>query len=129
MADDPEWFVQILDLQLQRNPEMLAGLRRQGIDDDAPVRLEFFYLAPGEAEARDLVAFLRQQTDYQVQAFERRAGIDESIPWLVVGMTQPTPVSLDLVNAWTEWMVAAGAEQGPCAFDGWGAQAASSPGP
>jgi Regulator of ribonuclease activity B len=125
MTDDREWFVRILDLQLERNPEMLAELRGQGVAEDAPVRLEFFYLAPGEDEARGLVAFLRLETDYEVRAFERREGMDENTPWLVVGITQPTPVSLELVNDWTEWMVAAGAEMGPAAFDGWDVQAAS----
>jgi len=123
MADDPEWFERILDLQLELNPERLAELQRQGVDEDTPVRLEFFYLAPDEPEARSLVAFLRQQTDYQVQAFERREGMDRNSPWLVVGMTQPTPVSLGLLHDWAQWMVAAGVEHGPCAFDGWSAQA------
>lgn len=122
MADEPEWFERIYELALQTNPETLADLRRRGVDEATPVRLEFFYLAPGEDEARQLVAFLREQTDYDVQAFERREFMDENTPWLVVGMTQPTPVSLELVNDWTEWMVAAGAELGPCAFDGWEAQ-------
>ena len=49
--------------------------------------------------------------------------MDENSPWLVVGMTQPTPVSLELLDDWAQWMVAAGAERGPCAFDGWSAEA------
>ena len=79
-------------------------------------------MSPGEAEARSLVTFLRGETDYDVQAFERREGMDENTPWLAVGLTQPTPLSLDLVREWTVWMVAAGAEKGPCAFDGWAPQ-------
>ncbi len=70
MTDDPEWFVRILDLQPQQNPEALADLRRQGTDENTSVRLEFFYLAPGEPEARGLTAFLRRETDYEVRAFD-----------------------------------------------------------
>lgn len=123
MTDEPEWFERILELQLQMNREKLTELRGQGIEEDTTVRLEFFYLAPGESEAWALVAFLGEETDYDVRAFERREGMDENTPWLVVGMTQPTPLSLDLLDDWAEWMVAAGAVKGPCAFDGWGAQA------
>ena len=123
MADDPEWFEQILDLQLEQNPELLAELHRQGVDDDTPLRLEFSYLAAGEPEARNLAAFLRQETDYDVRAFERREDMDHNSPWLVIGMTQPTLVSLELLHDWAQWMVAAGVEHGPCAFDGWSAQA------
>jgi hypothetical protein len=123
MTDEREWFEQLLDLQLEQNASALDKLREEGLAEDAPVRLEFFYAAPGEPEARSLVAFLRTETDYTVDAFERREGMDANTPWLVVGMTQPTPVSLELLNDWTEWMIAAGAEKGPCAFDGWDAEA------
>ena len=124
MVEAPEWFERILDLQLERNPEMLADLQRSGIDLDVPLRLEFLYLAPGEPEARELVAFLRLETDYVVRAFERREGMSESRPWFVVGITQPTPLSLELLNEWSQWMVAAGATYGPCAFDSWSAETA-----
>jgi len=97
MADDREWFERILDLQLERNPRP-GGARATRVDEDTHVRLEFFYVSPGEAEARSLVRFLRDETDYDVQAFERREGMDENTPWLVVGLTQPTPLSLDLVH-------------------------------
>jgi Regulator of ribonuclease activity B len=119
MTDEREWFEELLDLQLEKNPDTIAELHDEGLDEEALVRLEFFYAAPGEVEARNLVAFLREETDYTVEPFARREGMDENTPWLVVGMTQPTPLTLDLVNAWTEWMIAAGAEKGPCAFDGW----------
>jgi hypothetical protein len=122
MTDEREWFEQLFDLQLEQNASALDKLHEEGLAEDAPVRLEFFYAAPGEPEARNLVAFLRTETDYTVEAFERRDGMDANTPWLVVGMTQPTPVSLELLNEWTEWMIAAGAEKGPCAFDGWDAE-------
>ncbi len=123
--EETQWFVKILDLQLEKNVQTLQALHAEGVGEHTPARLDFVYLAPGEAEARSLVAFLREETDYQVEAFERREDMDENTPWLVVGMTQPTALTLDLINAWTEWMVAAGAEQGPAAFDGWDAQPAA----
>jgi hypothetical protein len=42
--------------------------------------------------------------------------------WVVTGTTQPTKVSLDILNDWVESMVAAGFDR-DCAFDGWGAGA------
>jgi hypothetical protein len=27
-----------------------------------------------------------------------------------------------MLDDWVEWMIAAGASEGPCAFDGWAAQ-------
>ncbi len=41
---------------------------------------------------------------------------------MVIGKTQPTTVSLDILNEWVRSMVLAGAEKGPCEFDGWGAE-------
>ncbi len=119
MADEPEWYEQILELQLRRNEESWARFREHGIDRQQ-LRLGFVYLAPGESEGRQLAAFLREQTDYVVEVHAR--GDDAEPAWLVVGHTQPTLVSLELLDDWVEWMVAAGAAEGPCAFDGWAAQ-------
>ncbi len=120
MADEPEWYEQIFELQLRRNEESWARFRENGIDRQQ-LRLGFVYLAPGESEGRQLAAFLREQTDYVVEVHAQ--GDDAEPAWLVVGHTQPTFVSLELLNDWVEWMVAAGAAEGPCAFDGWAAQA------
>ena len=87
------------------------------------LRLGFIYLAVGEPEAQALVDFLRSETDYEVAARPRprdAAGAEQS--WLVIGTTQPTAVTLDMLDEWVEWMIAAGAAEGPCAFDGWAAQ-------
>jgi hypothetical protein len=40
--------------------------------------------------------------------------------WIVTGWTRETAL---ILNQWVAWMVTAGAEHGPCKFDGWGAQA------
>ena len=121
-----EWYEQLLSLQLRTNREIWVALQEHAAGD-AELRLGFRYLAPGEAEARSLVAFLGEETDYDIEARP-----DDNDPaengdgsWLVIGTTQPTPVSLELLDSWVEWMIAAGAVEGPCAFDGWAAQLVS----
>jgi hypothetical protein len=113
-----EWYEQLLELQLERNRDTWAELREHDVEDDMLLRLGFLYLAPGKDEAKSVVAFLRAETDYDVRARTR----PEDGAWVVVGTTQPTPVSLERLDAWVEWMIAAGAAEGPCAFDAWAAQ-------
>jgi hypothetical protein len=113
-----EWYEQLLELQLERNRDVWAELREHDVEDDMLLRLGFVYLAPGHAEAKSVVAFLRAETDYEVRARTR----PEDGAWVVIGTTQPTPVSLARLDDWVEWMIAAGAAEGPCAFDSWAAQ-------
>jgi hypothetical protein len=118
-----EWYDRLLELQLRKNLEIWTQLERHGIAADSELRLGFVYVAPGEAQARSLVGFLERETDYDVDA---RAREDESDPeWVVIGMTQPTPLTRERLDDWVEWMIAAGAAEGPCAFDGWAAQMVS----
>ena len=118
-----EWYDELLEQQLSRNRDLWASLREHGLEEATTLRLGFIYVAPGVAEADQLVAFLREETDYDVSARERPGEAAEADPdWVVTGMTQPTPVSLELLDDWCEWMIAAGAAEGPCAFDGWAAQ-------
>jgi len=120
MSDDREWYEQLLELQLRANPAIWRKLEEDyGVTEETELRLAFIYLAPGEEEAERLAAFLREETDYDVEVRERPMGFFEKTETLVLGATQPTAVSLSTINAWVEWMVAAGAAEGPCAFDGW----------
>lgn len=121
MSHEPEWYEQLVELQLSQNPAAWASFQAQGLDR-RELRLGFVYLAPGEGAAQDLAAFLRAQTDYDVEVHAQRVGDAPTPAWLVVGATQPTFVTLDLLDDWVQWMVAAGAAEGPCAFDGWAAQ-------
>jgi hypothetical protein len=123
--EEPEWYERILDMQLRENPGVWARFQEHGLHE-MELRLGFIYLAPGEEEAQQLAGFLREETDYEVEVRSQRARRLAKPEWFVVGATQPTPVSLDLLNEWVEWMVAAGAVEGPCAFDGWAAQALES---
>ncbi len=117
-----EWYEQLLEHQLERNREVWTGLRAGGLEDGTELRLGFVYVAPGVAEADQLVAFLHEETDYDVTSRERPGGDDGEPERVVIGTTQPTPVTLELLDDWCEWMIAAGAAEGPCAFDGWAAQ-------
>ena len=119
MSDERPWYEQLLDLQLLANPAIFERLREHGLTDETQLRLGFVYLAPGEEEAQRLAAFLEQETDYNIEARRRRKGWLEEPEWLVGGATQPAPLTLETIDAWTEWMIAAGAAHGPCAFDGW----------
>ncbi|HEV7805348.1 MAG TPA: ribonuclease E inhibitor RraB [Solirubrobacteraceae bacterium] len=122
MSEEREWYEQLLELQLRANPAILEQLRELGVTDETQMRLGFIYLAPGEQEAQRLEAFLGEQTDYETQTRRRRRGLFEHSEWLVVGATQPTAITRETIDAWVEWMVAAGAAEGPCAFDGWTAE-------
>lgn len=118
-----EWYEQLLEHQLSRNRDIWARLREHGLEHDSELRLGFVYVAPSEGEAEALVAYLREQTDYEVNARLRPGDDGDAEPdWAVIGSTQPTPISLELLDDWCEWMIAAGAAEGPCAFDGWAAQ-------
>lgn len=123
MGEEVQWYEKILDLQLRENAQVWRSFEEQGLTN-ASLRLGFIYMAPGETEARHLSRFLREQTDYEVKVSSQVNPHDNVTDWLVIGATQPTEVSLDLLNDWVEWMVAAGAVEGPCAFDGWAAQVA-----
>jgi hypothetical protein len=124
VAEEPEWYEAILELQLSRNPEAWAQFCDEGLDEEE-LRLGFIYLAPSEDAAHDLARFLWGETDYEVEVHERPVGEASEPTWLVVGATQPATLSLETLDAWVQWMVAAGASEGPCAFDGWAAQAMS----
>jgi hypothetical protein len=123
-ANEPEWYEQLLALALERNPGLWDELREQGMTDDSELRLAFLYVAPGEAEAEQLADFLRAQTDYEVRAHSQRENPRAEREWFVAGVTQPAILDLETVDAWVEWMIAAGAASGPCAFDGWAGQVA-----
>jgi hypothetical protein len=105
------------------NPQTWAALQEHGIGESSDLRLDFFYVAAGQVEAEALGEFLRDETDYHVDVHGIKKGMLSKKQWSVKGSTQPTTVSLDILNQWVTWMVAAGAEHGGCEFDGWGAQA------
>ncbi|MGI8730176.1 MAG: hypothetical protein ACR2LK_09345 [Solirubrobacteraceae bacterium] len=119
MSDEQEWFERLLDQQLRANPGIWKMLEGHGVTERTPLRLCFIYLAPGEAQARRLVDFIQAETDYELEAREQDKGRLAKSEWVVAGATQPTAVTRETIDSWVQWMVAAGAAEGPCAFDGW----------
>jgi hypothetical protein len=118
--DDEARLVQAVNRQLLKNLVTWGELQEQGAGEQPELRLTFAYVAPGEAQAERLAAFLGAETDYELHV--RRRGRVGGRRWFVAGATQPAPVKLEMLNAWTEWMIAAGAEHGACRFDGWAPQ-------
>lgn len=118
---DPNAFlVKAVNAQLLENIRIWGELQEQDAGAAPELRLTFVFLAAGERAAERLAAFLRAETDYELHVRSRgRVGKRE---WFLAGATRPAPVDLDTLNAWTEWMIAAGAEHGPAAFDGWAPQ-------
>lgn len=119
LSDEQEWFERLLDQQLRANPGIWKMLGEHGVTEQTPLRLCFIYVAPSEAQARQLVEFVRAETDYDVDAREQAKGSARRTEWVVAGATQPTAVDRETIDRWVQWMVAAGAAHGPCAFDGW----------
>jgi hypothetical protein len=103
------------------NPQTWNAMVGRGVTMETPLRLDFAYAAPGEEEANQLSGFLRRETDYTVHVNFAQEGAVSSRVWFVEGNTNETQLSLDTLNEWVRWMVLAGAENGDCEFDGWGA--------
>lgn len=108
--------------QLAMNKQTWETLQEVGVTEESELRLDFFYVAPGDQPAHALAAFLQAETDYDVQVVSSGGGFLKKKAWSVTGSTQPTKVSADVLDDWVTWMVAAGFNEG-CEFDGWGAQA------
>src|SRR4051812_22965574 len=104
------------------NRQTWQALQDHGVTEDSKLRLDFFYVAPGEEEANALAQFIREETDYDVRVSSSGGGFLKKKAWAVNGTTQDTEVSLDILDDWVRWMVAAGEAHGGCDFDGWGAE-------
>lgn len=116
-------FRAVLSNQLGMNPQTWKLLTDRGVTHETALRLDFAYAAPGEKEATQLSVFLQRKTDYTVRTTSaKKGGALSRKSWSVVGTTNPTALSLNLLNEWVRWMVLAGHENGQCEFDGWGAQ-------
>jgi hypothetical protein len=122
VSPTPDWAETVLARQLAMNAPTWAALQEHGADAASVLTLEYFYRPSGQAEAEQLAAFLRTDTDYDVDVVSQNRGLFGN-GFSVLGKTQPAGVSLEILNDWVRWMVIAGVENGPCEFDGWGAQA------
>jgi hypothetical protein len=124
---EPAVLQRMLDVQVLHNIRIWGELLEQGVTEGTEMGLIFVCLAPGEAEAKGLRGFLSGETDYELHV--RRQGRIGKREWFVAGATRPAPMSLDTLNQWAEWMIAAGAANGPCAFRGWEPRVGDDPRP
>src|SRR5689334_15035007 len=97
-----DWVDDAIAHQIKMNARTWATLQSYGVGETTEITLDFFYDAPSEHSAWELAAFLRQETDYEVRVTKDG----------VKGSTQPTLVSLEILNQWVSWMISAGAEHG-----------------
>lgn len=98
-----------------RNELAWKTLAAKGYSEGTPVKISFFFSAADEKKAEELSAFLAQEARFSARAVFEDGG------WGVAGATQEAVISLDLLNAWVEWMVRAG-HQFNAYFDGWDAE-------
>ena len=118
---DEAHFNKILVKQVAMVEDTWDALQRAGVTGDTQLRLDCLYYAPGESEAHELAEFLGHETDYDVRVESDAGGFLKKATSKVASTTQPTRVSLDILEEWVRWMVAAGAQY-DCEFDGWGAK-------
>ena len=121
MSSGDETQREALAMQLAMNERSWEALQENGVTEGSELRLDFFYVAPGEQQANALAAFIEGETDYEVRVDSTREGPLRKKSWSVSGSTQNTQVSQEILDRWVSWMVAAGFEH-DCDFDGWGAQ-------
>lgn len=107
-----------LSKQLAMNESTWVRLQGLGVDESTQLELDFFYVAASEADAKALGRMLESETDYEVVVGQ----LEDGESWGVQGATQPTEVSLEVLNQWVDWMITAGLHNG-CEFDGWGTEA------
>jgi hypothetical protein len=117
MKPNQRGFKETLASQLAMNTETWKRLVAHGITPDTEIQLDFTYNSPTREQAEALQNFLNRETDYAVEVSSSGSLFRKK--WWVHGTTQKTTVSLDILNQWVEWMVAAGQDHG-CMFDGWG---------
>ena len=78
--------------QLEMNRVTWAALQEQGVTEDTELRLDFFFVAPGQHQAEALAQTLRARTEYDVEAGSFKQGLLGRETRAVKGTTQPAPV-------------------------------------
>lgn len=107
--------------QLETNRVTWAQLQEQGVTEETELRLDFFFVAPGQHQAEALAQTIQARTEYDVEAGSFKQGLLGRETWAVKGTTQPAAVSLVALDEWVTRMVEWG-DAHTCEFDGWGAQ-------
>jgi hypothetical protein len=107
-------FKRNLVSQLDMSPEVLAQLRKHGVNEDTKLKLEYFFYTDTAEKGKALAQEL-EKLKYSVEC---RKSVNE-IETLVTGWTEPMNMSNETVVSWTEKMCKLGYEY-DCDFDGWG---------
>jgi hypothetical protein len=116
MTDDR--FRRLLEQQLEMNPRTWAALRDKGVDEKTLLVIEFSFTAPGRTAARNLMKVLRARTNFSAEILSSGSLLKRQ--WRIVGHTQPSTASVEMLDDWVTFMVTLGAKHGDCRFDGWG---------
>ena len=113
-----ERFHKLLAQQLEMNPRTWAALLDKGVDDKTLLVIEFSFTAPGKQAARTLMKVLRARTNFEAELLGEGSLLRRH--WRIVGHTQPSTASIEMLDDWVTFMVTLGAKNGNCRFDGWG---------
>ena len=120
-----ERFERLLAQQLEMNPRTWSALEQRGVGARTLLVIEFSFTAPGRRAARELVKVLGERTNFSAQVVAEGPRLRRH--WRVVGHTQPSTASVDMLNDWVTFMVTLGAQNGACRFDGWGVSVPEAP--
>ena len=108
-------FQQNLTKQKMMSPITLAQLRKLGVAESKPLKLNFFFYTNTQAKAHSLMIALKQ---LQYETNNKQAARNASL-FVVSGWTTPIAMSESDVVSWTETMCRTGFEH-DAEFDGWG---------
>lgn len=109
-----------LDRQLGMLPETFAALLEAGLDLDAPLTVEFLFVATERVSAENLEEALRPSaTDVVVDEVRRGLIKKRVVAWSVTG-SATVVASKAALERWVTDMVGLG-ERHEAEFDGWGA--------
>jgi hypothetical protein len=111
-------FKRLLDQQLEMNPRTWAALNEKGVDEQTLIVIEFSFTAPDKNAARYLEKVLKARTNFVTELLSEGTRLKRH--WRLVGHTQPSTASIEMLNDWVTFMVTLGAKNGSCRFDGWG---------
>lgn len=118
-------FRTLLAKQLEMNPRTWAALEERGVGATTFLLIEYSFTAPGRRAANQLKKALGERTTFTAEVLGEGSALKRH--WRVVGHTQPSTISLEMLNDWVTFMVTLGAKNGECRFDGWGVQLGGAP--
>jgi len=110
---------QLIDKHIVMSGITLETLQKAGLTEDKQIPIEFFFAAPNERAAKNLIANL-EENDCLNLSSEKSGGLF-SRKWSVKGQTYPTKIDIQVLSQWLPWIIVKGISL-DCEFDGWGAE-------